>query len=90
MPTYTTLVFTSEFFESFSARNMTAADRAAVLKALALLDAAVAHPSLNVHPLKGSQQGLVTAYASRSLRVRFRRLPGGRKEVIDCTKHYDD
>ncbi|MFN0145733.1 MAG: hypothetical protein ACKVT1_04425 [Dehalococcoidia bacterium] len=69
---------------------MTASDRAAVLKALALLDTDATHPSLNVHALRGSEAGLFTAYASRSLRIRFRQLPGGRKELIDCTKHYDD
>ena len=90
MPTYTTLVFTSESFVAFAGRRMTAADRAAVLKALALMEADATHPSLNVHSLRGDQQGVLTAYASRSLRIRFRRLPGGRKELVDCTKHYDD
>jgi hypothetical protein len=68
---------------------MTSADRAAVLKALALLDADDTHPSLNVHPLRGERQGVLAAYASRSLRLRFRRLGDGRKEMLDCSKHYD-
>jgi mRNA-degrading endonuclease YafQ of YafQ-DinJ toxin-antitoxin module len=69
---------------------MTASDRAAVVKALALPDVNPRHPSLQVHALQGKMTGTLTAYVTRSLRLRYRVLSNGRKELIDCTKHYDD
>lgn len=90
MPSYPTLVFTTDFFDSYADRKLTAADRAAILKALANLDRDENHPSLKTHPLRGEFQGLLSAYASRSLRLRFRRMADGRKELVDCRKHHDD
>ncbi len=84
------LSFTTEFLQSFADRKLTAADRAAVLKALELLDANERHPSLRVHALQGEWEGSWSASASRSLRIVFTRLADGRKEVASCTKHYDD
>ena len=90
MPAYVSLVFTSDFMAAYSDRRLTTADRAAILRALERLDQDESHPSLRVHPLRGRWQGLLAASASDSLRLRFRRLPGGRKELLDCSKHYDD
>ena len=47
------LIITTEFLGTLVDRRFTAGDHAAVLKALALLDANEKHPSLRVHQLKG-------------------------------------
>lgn len=33
--------------------------------------------------------GAVSVSATRSLRIRYRTLVNGRKELVDCTRHYD-
>lgn len=55
-----------------------------------VLDADETTPSLHVHQLKGQQAGLWTAYASKSLRITFERLEGGRKRLIEASQHYGD
>jgi hypothetical protein len=79
MPDYGTLVFTDEFLDSFIA--LSSADQRRIRRALRQLDIDEKTPSLHIHQLQGQQAGLWTAYASKSLRVTFVRLPGGRKRV---------
>ncbi len=89
MIAYLTLDFTAEFLADFARRDFGAADRAAILKALQLLDADERHPSLRVHELHGDREGSWSASASDSLRLTFERLPGGRKRMLTCSRHHD-
>lgn len=86
---YQTLEFTGAFLTAFAGRDFTAADRAALLRALRLLDENEQHPSLRVHQLKADRAGTWSASASDSLRITFERLAGGRKRLLTCSKHYD-
>ena len=86
---YQTLEFTGTFLASFAGRDFTAADRAAILRALRRLDENERHPSLRVHELKGDRLGTWSASASEFLRITFERLPDGRKRLLTCSKHYD-
>jgi mRNA-degrading endonuclease YafQ of YafQ-DinJ toxin-antitoxin module len=86
---YRSLDFTCTFLETFVSKDLTAADRAAILKALRLLDEDERHRSLRVHKLEGDRQGSWSASASMTLRVTFERLDGGRKRLLTCSKHYD-
>ena len=86
---YKTLDFTETFLSTFSGRDFTASDRKAILKAIRLLDANPAHPSLRVHQLKGDREGSWSASASGVLRLTFEQLPGGVKRLLTCSKHYD-
>jgi hypothetical protein len=85
---YPTVDFTETFLMSFTAKDFSAADRRAFLKALRLLDDD-RHPSLRVHPLRGDREGSWSASAGSSLRMTFERLPGGRKRMLTCSRHYD-
>jgi mRNA-degrading endonuclease YafQ of YafQ-DinJ toxin-antitoxin module len=87
---YNTLEFTPSFLESLSSRRFTAADQAAVLRALRLLDTNDRHPSLRVHELQGRQRSVWSASASRSLRLHFLRMEDGRKRLLLVTKLYTD
>jgi mRNA-degrading endonuclease YafQ of YafQ-DinJ toxin-antitoxin module len=82
------LNFTETFLSSFGSRTFTTADRAAIRKALRLLDANERHPSLRVHGLQGDLAGLWSVSASASLRLTFIRAEQGRKTMLTCTKHY--
>ena len=84
---YRTLEFSETFLLSFVSRDMTAADRAAILKALRLLDENELHPSLRVHKIVA--EGVWSASASDVLRISFERLGHGRKGLLTCSKHYD-
>lgn len=86
---YRRIDFTDTFLESFSSKDLTSADRAAILKALRLLDDDEQHPSLRVHKLAGDREGSWSASASRVLRLTFERLDAGRKRMLTCSKHYD-
>ncbi len=86
---YRTLDFTETFLAAFAGRDFPAADRSAFLKALRLLDENERYPSLRVHELKGDLAGVWSASASANLRLTFERLPGGRKRMLTCSKHYD-
>jgi mRNA-degrading endonuclease YafQ of YafQ-DinJ toxin-antitoxin module len=89
MPEYRTLVFTSEFVESFASRDFSYADRRRFQRALLLLDTNERHPSLRVHELSGDLSGWWSASASDVLRITFERLPDGRKRLGVCSRHYD-
>lgn len=88
MPDYRTLVFTDEFLDSVFALSSTNQRR--IRRALRQFDTDEATPSLHVHQLKGQQAELWTAYASKSLRITFKRLEGGRKRLIEASQHYGD
>jgi hypothetical protein len=86
---YPTLEFTGAFLSSFAGRDFTAADPAAILRALRRLDESERHPSLRIHELQGERRGTWSASASDLLRITFERLPDGRKRLLTCSKHYD-
>ena len=86
---YSTLRLSARFLIAFADRQLTAEDRSRIMRALGLLDVNERHPSLRVHGLSGTLRGTWSASASDSLRITFRRLPGGTKLLIECTKHYD-
>ncbi len=89
MSDFESLSFSTEFFTSYADRRFTASDRAAILKAMQLLDTNEHHPSLRVHKLGGDLKGTWSASASDSLRLLFERAPDGKKRMKECTKHYD-
>ncbi len=86
---YRSLDFTATFLETFAARDFTAKDRAAILKALRLLDENEQHPSLRIHKLTGDRDGSWSASATGSLRLTFQRMEAGRKRMLTVSKHYD-
>ncbi len=88
MPDYESIVFTTEFTDSIA--HLSSADLRRVFRAVQQLDADETTPSLNVRQLKGQQAGIWTAYATRSLRITFARLDGGRKRLLDASHHYGD
>ena len=49
----------------------------------------VRHPSLRVYKLEAVEPELWSASASDVLRITFRRVPGGRKLLVECSRHYD-
>lgn len=86
---YSSIDFTETFLISFAAKDFSAADRKALVKALRLLDENERHPSLRVHQLRGDRDGSWSASASGSLRMTFERRADGRKRMLTCSKHYD-
>ncbi|MCL5948786.1 MAG: DNA helicase [Actinobacteria bacterium] len=86
---YRSLDFTETFLETFASMNFSKNERSAVLKALRLIDENEQHPSLRVHKLAGDREGSWSASASRSIRLTFERLDGGRRRMLTCSKHYD-
>jgi hypothetical protein len=86
---YRTLDFTDTFLITFASRDFTASERSAILRALDRLDENERHPSLHIHALQGDREGSWSASASDGLRLTFKRLPGGRKRLLTCSKHYD-
>jgi len=87
---YRTLAFTDTFLTTFADKQFPASERRAFLQALRLLDEDERHPSLRVHQLRGDRQGSWSVSASRSLRMTFERLDGGRKRLLTCSRHYDE
>ena len=83
---YRTLDFTEVWLEDFA--GFSRADRRRFLRALRLLDSNEQHPSLRVHELQGPLAGIWSASASDALRVTFERIPGGRKLLLTCSRHY--
>lgn len=86
---FKSLEFTDTFLDTFGSKDLSAADRKAIRKALRLLDADERHPSLRVHQLQGDLEGLWSASASEVLRLTFVRPGRGRKTMVSCSKHYD-
>lgn len=85
---YQSVIATPEFLDTLVLLSPT--DQKRVLRAILLLDANERYPSLNVHQLKGDLAGFWAAYASKSLRITFRRLDSGRKELVEASHHYGD
>ena len=88
MSSYRSLQITPTFLADFARRDFGAADRAAILRALRLLDADERHPSLRVHQLHGDRAGSWSASASDSLRMTFERGPDGINWMLTCSRHY--
>jgi mRNA-degrading endonuclease YafQ of YafQ-DinJ toxin-antitoxin module len=86
---YLSLEFTETFLDSYASRDFSPADRRAIKKALRLLDENERHPSLRVHDLQGPLAGIWSASVSDVLRLTFERVPGGRKRLLTCSRHYD-
>lgn len=84
---YQTLEFTDEFFETFG--RFGKSDQGRFRRAMRLLDAKEKHPSLRIHELHGPLEGVWSASASDELRMTFERLPGNRKAMLQCSRHYD-
>jgi mRNA-degrading endonuclease YafQ of YafQ-DinJ toxin-antitoxin module len=92
MPWYLTLQLSGEFMESLLAReagDFSRTEHRRFLRAMRLLDDNERLPSLRVHELQGDLAGLWSASASDQLRIVFRRLPNGREELLQCSRHYD-
>ena len=85
---YQHLDFTDHFLSTLLRKEFSLPEKHLFLKALRLLDENERHPSLRVHQLHGDQVGVWSASASEDLRVRFLRTAGGRKELLDCSRHY--
>lgn len=83
------LDFTVLFLRDYASRDFSSADRRAIERALERLDQDERHPSLRVHQLAGQLAGVWSASASQSLRITFIRVEGGRKLIVECSKHYD-
>jgi mRNA-degrading endonuclease YafQ of YafQ-DinJ toxin-antitoxin module len=82
---FATLVFTETFLERLTdSRTFGSSERRQLLKAVRMLDQDETAPSLRVHELRGSLAGIWSASASRSLRMTFQRLEGGRKLMLTC------
>ena len=88
MPTLDSLLFSTGFLGSL--RGLSSSDQGRIFRALARLDENERHPSLNAHPLTGRQAGIWVVYATKSLRITFRRLDDGRKELLSASHHYGD
>ncbi len=88
MPEYAFLVMSSEFVESYGARDFSFAERQRFRRALQLLDENEQHPSLRVHRLQGKDAGVWSLSASDELRITFKRLPDGKKLILRCSRHY--
>jgi mRNA-degrading endonuclease YafQ of YafQ-DinJ toxin-antitoxin module len=86
---YETLVICDEFMATFGSKDFKDADRKQFRKALRLLDQNETHPSLRVHELEGQLKGVWSASASDVLRMTFKRMPGGKKAMLTCSRHYD-
>ena len=88
MPDLPMLVFTTDFLLSLG--RLSSSDQRRIARALEQLDADETIPSLQVHQLTGKEAGLWAAYASKSLRITFERLEGGRKKLREASQHYGD
>ena len=88
MPSYATLVFTSEFMDDLVTTKFSETDQQRIVRALKLLDMNEQHPSLRVHQLKGNLDHVWSVSASTVLRITFERLDGGKKRLLRCTRHY--
>ena len=79
-----------QYLRDFADRRFTPAERARVLKALALLASNERHPWLRVHALSGDLTGVWSASVTDNIRVHFVRLSDGRERCVNLSKHYTD
>ena len=82
------LEFTTNFIEYLFDKTFSQADRRRILRSLRMLEANEQHPSLRIHQLHGDYEGTWSASVTDEIRITFRRLPGGRKVLLSCTRHY--
>jgi len=85
---YQSLEFTPDFFRDLLRGRFSASDVDRILRALSLLDSNERHPSLRVHQLHDDLEGQWSVSASHQIRITFRRLAEGRKEVVSVSRHY--
>lgn len=85
---YQTLDFTPDFFRDLLRGRFSASEVDRILRALSLLDTNERHQSLRVHQLHDDLEGQWSASASDQLRITFRRIAGGRKEIVSVSRHY--
>ena len=83
---YRNLEFTDEFFATFG--QFSKPDQGRFRRAMRLLDTDEKHPSLRMHELHAPLIGVWSASASDALRMTFERLPGGKKAMLQCSRHY--
>lgn len=87
---FLSLQFTDRFVRSLLDGRFSASEMDRILRALHLLDSDERHPSLRVHQLKGQLRGEWSASASDELRITFERLDGGRKRLLNASRHYQN
>lgn len=85
---FRSLEFAGTFLASLLDPGFSVAERRRFVRALALLAANERHPFLRVHQLRGKLSGVWSASASDELRITSRRLDGGRKLLLTCSRHY--
>jgi plasmid maintenance system killer protein len=88
MPPYRTLDFSTEFIAPLI--SLRPVEQRRIREALARLDADERHPSLRVHQLQGDRAGQWSVSAADTLRIIFERGPGGRKLLLECSRHDGD
>jgi mRNA-degrading endonuclease YafQ of YafQ-DinJ toxin-antitoxin module len=85
---YRSLEFTPDFFRDLLRGRFSVSEVDRILRTLSLLDSNERHPSLRVHQLHDELEGQWSASASDQIRITFRRLAGGRKEMVSVNRHY--
>ena len=85
---YRTLQFTPRFVNDLIGLSKT--EQKQTVRAIKALDENEKRPSRRVHELHGALQGIWSASASKSLRITFARLDGGRKLLLTVDHHYGD
>ena len=88
MADYATLDLSADFLESLIEKGFSPNEQRRFVRALRLLDTNEQHPSLRVHQLRGREAGTWSASASDELRITFKRLPDGKKLLLQCSRHY--
>ena len=86
--TYTSCQFTPRFLRELLGGRFSASEHSRIIRALILLDSDERHPSLRVHQLERDLKGAWSASATDEIRITFRRLDGGRKQLISVSRHY--
>lgn len=88
MPAYRTVVVTTEFMASLG--DFSSKDLRRISTAMKQLDVNEGTTGLNIHLLEPKKNGIWAAYVTKSIRITFRRLDGGRKELLAASHHYGD
>jgi mRNA-degrading endonuclease YafQ of YafQ-DinJ toxin-antitoxin module len=87
---YESCQFTPGFLKDLLGGRFSASEQERILRAIVLLDTNERHPSLRVHQLKRDLKGQWSASATDEIRITFRRLDEGRKQLISVSRHYGD
>ncbi len=81
--------FSASLWKALAATDVTAKDRAAILKALRRLDKNEQHPPLRIKKRAGDRNRPWSAPATGSLRLSFERLDAGRERMLTVAKVHD-